>query len=577
MSSKTEAIQREEFMGHPKGLYILFFTEMWERFSYYGMRALLVLYMSSKVTEGTDSGLGWTSGEALAVYGWYTMLVYVMSIPGGIIADRWLGQKKTVLIGGILLCLGHGVLAIDAPWAFMTGLVLIILGVGGLKPNISTMVGGLYAPGDTRRDKGFTIFYMGINIGAFFSGITIGVVGTVYGWHYGFGMAGIGMLLGQIVFMMGKRHLVGVGDFVPTVKDTSGVKVKLTKIEKDRMIVLFLSFLIIVVFWGAFEQAGGLLNLYTDTKTDRMFMGWEIPTTVFQSLNPAYIILFGLPIAGFWVRWGRKGKQSSSLFKMAIGTIIMGLGFFVMSFASMEAGAEPYGKAGFYWLLLAYLLHTIGELCASPVSLSFITKLAPVKYASIMMGVYFAATGFGNKLAGIIGEASVVEPYAVEMTASVDEINAFTSYIASSDTLVAGDHTVSFRADIYPVDGGFAVINPTTGGDGMSVVSMDEENRKRVVEYLGAAEGISAESPYHATIELDKDPEMVKGDDNVAGDGKSYAGSIKIEEEENAKEFSIFTWIFVFTAAFGLLLILLLKKLKALTHGAEDVTEEDKV
>ncbi|MFT4602894.1 MAG: POT family proton-dependent oligopeptide transporter, partial [Arenicella sp.] len=412
--NNTVAPNQKELFGHPKGLYVLFFTEMWERFSYYGMRGLLTIYIarsaSSVINEGP--GLGWNTGDALWIYGWYTMLVYVMSIPGGIIADKWLGQKKTVLIGGFLLCIGHGTLAIPTQMAFFTGLTLIILGVGCLKPNISTMVGGLYPKGDTRRDKGFTIFYIGINIGAFLASITVGLVAYYYGWHAGFGLAGIGMLLGQIVYIAGQKHLKHVGNFIGKSEDPeviAAAKKPLSKIEKDRIIVLILSFLIIIVFWSAFEQAGGLMNLYTDVKVDRFIGAWEVPAAVFQSLNAGYIILFGMMVAGFWVWWKKKGKENSSLFKMALGTIIMGLGFVFMMFASKEAGAEPFGKAAMVWIILAYLFHTIGELCASPVSLSFITKLAPLKYASIMMGLYFAATGFGNKLAGSIGEASQLE------------------------------------------------------------------------------------------------------------------------------------------------------------------------
>ncbi len=209
--SAAGAVQREEFMGHPKGLYILFFTELWERFSYYGMRAILVLYLISSAT-GDNPGYGWDEKEALVLYGWYTMLVYVMSIPGGWLADKVWGQKRTVLIGGLLLCAGHGILAVDTLWAFYSGLALIILGVGGLKPNISTMVGGLYEPGDDRRDKGFTIFYIGINVGAFLSALIVGYVGENWGWHYGFGLAGIGMVLGQVVFMWGQKFLKGIGE-----------------------------------------------------------------------------------------------------------------------------------------------------------------------------------------------------------------------------------------------------------------------------------------------------------------------------------------------------------------------------
>ena len=437
--------KREELFGHPKGLYVLFFTEMWERFSYYGMRAILTLYMYTSLDD-QNPGLGWEEGFALSIYGWYTMAVYVMSIPGGILADRWLGQKKTVMLGGFLLCIGHGILAVDAVWAFTTGLIFIVLGVGGLKPNISTMVGGLYEQGDVRRDKGFTLFYIGINIGAFLAGLVVGGIGEIYGWHYGFGLAGIGMLFGQAVFIAGQKHLKGVGESLSERKN-GGVDVDrpLTKIEKDRMVVLFLSFIIIIVFWGAFEQAGGLMNIYTNEKVDRMLGGWEVPTSWFQSLNPFFIIIFGTAVAAFWANRQLKGKEASTLLKMAIGTMIMGLGFLMMSGASLQV--ESDGMAGMYWLFGAYLLHTIGELCASPTALSFITKLAPAKYASLMMGAYFAATGFGNKVAGLVGESA-----------------------------------------------------------------------------------------------------------------------------QDAGEFQIFTGIFIFTSAFGILLLVFLKKLKALTHGAEDIT-----
>lgn len=398
----TDLDNQPQMFGHPIGLYVLFFTEMWERFSYYGMRAILVLYITAK-TIGDNPGMGWTNTEALKLYGWYTMLVYVMSIPGGLIADKILGQKKAVLVGGIILVLGHSVLAITQDWAFFTGLALIIAGVGMLKPNISTMVGGLYKKGDERRDKGFTIFYIGINVGAFISSLLVGTVGEKIGWHYGFGLAGIGMALGLIVYIWGQKHLVGVGDYIGTADnpDKELANKPLTKIEKDRILVLLLSFLLIIVFWGAFEQAGGLMNLYANDKTDRMLGGFEIPASWFQSINAGFIILFGTAIAGFWYNWKMKGKEGSSLFKIAIGIIIMGIGFLFMRFASLEF--ESTGSSAMYWLVLAYLFHTIGELCASPVALSFITKLAPVKYASFMMGAYFAATGFGSYLAAWIG------------------------------------------------------------------------------------------------------------------------------------------------------------------------------
>ncbi|EZH71447.1 MFS transporter [Aquimarina atlantica] len=406
MANTVKAAHQKELFGHPVGLYILFFTEMWERFSYYGMRAIFVLYLTAKTVD-ENAGLGWSSGEALALYGWYTMLVYVASIPGGWIADKFLGQKKSVLVGGILLVAGHSILAVEEMWAWYSGLGLIIAGVGMLKPNISTMVGGLYKQGDIRRDKGFTIFYIGINLGAFLSSLIVGYVGEVHGWHYGFGLAGIGMALGLLQYLLGQKYLANVGNFLGTsekVEDKEAMKKPLTKIEKDRIVVLLISFLLVIVFWGAFEQAGGLMNIYAKEKTNRMLMGWEVPASWFQSLNAMFIIFLGTSVAWYWANRKLKGKVSSSLFKMIIGLIIMGTGFFFMTAASMEFNSN--GSSAMYWLVLAYLFHTIGELCISPVALSFITKLAPVKYGALMMGVYFAMTGLGNKLAGLLGESA---------------------------------------------------------------------------------------------------------------------------------------------------------------------------
>jgi len=449
----------KELFGHPIGLYVLFFTEMWERFSYYGMRALLVLYMTATSLHENGAGLGWTKQEALALYGWYTMLVYVASIPGGLIADKLIGQKKAVLYGAIVLCIGHGVLAIDAIWAYYTGLGLVIAGVGLLKPNISTMVGGLYKEGDIRRDKGFSIFYIGINLGSLLATMIVGFVVAAKGWHAGFGLAGIAMVLGLIVYIWGQKYLTEVGNLLPEEDAKSGASLPQlfanlpksptqlyvtlglllasafgwykfgwafgllfiflsgiaammmmiykdldSQVYKDRFVVLLLSFIMVILFWGAFEQAGGLMNLYTDTKTDRMLFGMEVPTVMFQSLNAGFIILFAAAIANFWAKRKLKSKEASSLFKMATGIIIMGLGFVFMVFAAMEF--DKSGSSSMIWLVFAYLFHTIGELCISPVALSFITKLAPVKYASLMMGVYFAATGLGNKVAGIIGESA---------------------------------------------------------------------------------------------------------------------------------------------------------------------------
>ncbi len=588
MANAAQAIQRKELFGHPVGLFILFFTEMWERFSYYGMRGILTLYVAASATA-VDPGLGWSNKDALWLYGWYTMLVYVASIPGGWIADKLLGQKRTVLVGGLLLCAGHGILAIPQDWAFFTGLLLIILGVGGLKPNISTMVGGLYKEGDIRRDSGFTIFYIGINIGAFLSSISVGLVAYYYGWHYGFGLAGIGMALGQIVYMAGQKYLVGVGDFIGgknSSVDAAAAKKPLTKVEKDRIVVLLISFLIVVVFWGAFEQAGGLMNLYTDAKVDRTTgLNWleEIPAAVFQSLNAGYIIIFGTMVAGFWAWRKRRGKESSSLFKMAVGTIIMGLGYVFMMFASQEASAVAFGKAAMIWIFLAYLFHTIGELCTSPVSLSFITKLAPVKYASIMMGIYFAATGFGNKLAGSIGEASQLEPYSGELTAPKTELFEYsqrdTIEIKTKDGIkdfydypINMDKNFSIKTEVYPEGNELVFKDMNSGTNVAGIFRLQEEGQTELRAYLNEKEA-SSDNPYHAKLVFEKDKDAVQKSENI-GDGNDYGVSFVVDEEQSKQEYQTFMYLVIFTVSFGFLLILFLKKLKKLTHGAEEAERD---
>ena len=391
------------FWGHPAGLFVLFFTELWERFSYYGMRALFTIFLVAETTS-QNPGFGWTNEEALWLYGWYTMLVYLAAIPGGWIADNLLGQKKMVMLGGILLCLGHGILAFDSELSFYIGCAFIVMGVGGLKPNISSMVGGLYPKGDETRDLGFYIFYMGINLGAFLAPLFCGWVGETYNWHYGFGLAAVGMLIGQITYFFGQKYLVGVGELKKhsTKEKKELQQKKLTPIEKDRVKVLLISFMMIIIFWGAFEQAGGLMNLYAKQKTDRMLMGFEIPASWFQALNAFFIITLAVFVGGIWMRIKSKGKEASAIFKIAVGIMIMGFGFLFMRIAASEY--EFMGYSSMHWLVLAYLFHTVGELCASPVSLSYITKLAPEKYAALMMGLYFAASGLGNKLAANIGE-----------------------------------------------------------------------------------------------------------------------------------------------------------------------------
>ena len=399
-------MQGKTILGHPSGLFILFFTEMWERFSFYGMRAILVLYLTAQTTQD-NPGLGWTSKEALALYGWYGMMVYFTGIFGGYIADNWLGQKKAVLLGGVFIILGQFSLAIEGMTTFYLGLFLLVCGVGLLKPNISTMVGSLYKTGDARRDSGFTIFYIGINIGAVLAPLIVGFYGPEVNWYLGFSLAGFGMILGQLVFVFGRKHLTGIGDLLKHSEEHKHLLDKpLTKNEKDRMIVMFISFFIVMFFWAAYEQAGGLMNLYARDKIDRVVFGWEIPTAFFQSLHALYVVVLGAPMAYFWVQWRKKGKESSSVFKMGIGSIVMSLGFVALMGAAYDLSEGALEKAPVYWLFLSYFLHVVAELSLSPVALSFITKLAPLKYAGLMMGTYFAVVGLGNKAAGLLGEAA---------------------------------------------------------------------------------------------------------------------------------------------------------------------------
>ena len=615
--------RRKEFMGHPVGLYYLFFTELWERFSYYGMRAILVLYITKSATE-TNPGLGWENGSALALYGWYTMMVYVMSIPGGILADKFIGQKKSVFYGGLVLVAGHFILAFHSIYAFYTGLALIVLGVGGLKPNISTMVGGLYREGDERRDKGFTIFYIGINVGAALASLIVGYVGETINWHYGFGLAGFGMLLGQIVFMSGQKHLQGVGDPPSKRKDEENPSAplgvlftklfrertplivflcfevfsfyilfaqslgygllfvflslvvglmmviynELNSVEKDRYIVLLLSFIIVIVFWGAFEQAGGLMNLYTVEKINRFvnlgFWSGTIPASTFQSVNSIFIMIFGIAVANFWIRRRHKGKESSSLYKMAIGTIVMGLGFLFMGAASVQV--MSMGKAAMIWLILAYLFQTLGELSSSPVALSFITKLAPARYASIMMGVYFAATGLGNKVAGVVGEASQTAPIKTKIETTYDGV---TQFVPDSSMQHASNFTIKGLA--YLENGQLKLRDSSNTESIAPVLDLSTADSTKLSNDLKDADA-TPNNKQHISITFSnpKDYDTYQKTHNVVVDLKNYNGEIEVMEIANKRELKTFILITVFVSAFGLLLLLFLKKLKKLTHGVEE-------
>jgi POT family proton-dependent oligopeptide transporter len=418
----TETIEQET-KGHPKGLYLLFATEMWERFSYYGMRGLLMLYMTKAVIEG---GLGFDDGNAGLIYGIYTGLVYLTPIFGGWLADNFLGQRKSITIGGITMALGQFALFMsgsDNIGAFYLGLGLLIIGNGFFKPNISTVVGQLYPPGDGRKDAAFTIFYMGINLGAFLAPLICGFLaedyfavkdaaGTVshYGYNYGFLAAGIGMVLGQILFnSMAQKYLgtLGIEPGAKQHKDAAKVDQPLTSEEKSRLNVIVIMMIFNIFFWAGFEQAGSSISLYTDRYIDRSveLLDWTIPTSWFQSVNPLFIVLLGPVFTMLWTRMARKKREPNSIVKMGWGMILLGVGFFLMIGAAMARGgdaAPDTAKASLFWLVGTYLIHTMGELCLSPVGLSMVTKLAPLRLGSLMMGVWFLSSFVANFLSGYL-------------------------------------------------------------------------------------------------------------------------------------------------------------------------------
>ncbi len=439
------------FFGHPRGLATLFFTEMWERFSYYGMRALLILFMTAPAVTG---GLALDTATAGAIYGMYTAMVYMMSLPGGWIADRVLGQRRAVLYGGILIACGHFSMAVTALPAFYVGLVLIVLGTGLLKPNISAMVGQLYEPNDHRRDAGFSLFYMGINTGAFFSPLICGYLGQRINWHYGFAAAGVGMTFGLVQYVLGARSLGdaglhpvpaespaaqaaltrraiwGVGGtlallaifsvsivkgWLPIsagqVADGAGYLLLIVTVlffawlfiggtwtpeERGRLWVIAVFFLAAALFWSVFEQAGSTLNLFADRNSRNEFFGRTFPSSFYQSANAIFIIILA-PIVGWvWLKLGRRDPPSP--FKFAIGLLGVGLGFLLLVPAAHIAATGTLVSP--MWLITTYLIHTIAELCLSPVGLSSMTKLSPPRIVSLMMGVWFLAASVGNYIAG---------------------------------------------------------------------------------------------------------------------------------------------------------------------------------
>ena len=475
-----------KFFGHPRGLSTLFFTEMWERFSYYGIRPLLVLFMTAALASG---GFGFERKQASAIVGIYAFCVYLASLPGGWIADRWLGLRRAIYYGGVLIAIGHLLIALSAKFdkpAFFLGLIFIVMGTGLLKPNISAIVGDLYPEGGSRRDAGFSIFYMGINVGALIAPLVTGYLGERVGWHWGFGSAGIGMLFGLITYRMRAPKTLGPIGLIPsagpeeqrrvkritavavgvifaiviaamagvftidavslatyTTKTVLGIVVLyflyllflagLSMDERKRIGVIIVLFVFATIFWSAFEQAPTSLNLFARDFTERHVFGWEVPTLWLQSVNSLFVILLAPVFAGIWIALGSRGKDLSSPGKFAFGLFFAGLGFLIMvAAAKIVAGGSGSQviKVSMWWLTFSYLLQTLGELSLSPVGLSSMTKLAPRRFVGQMMGVWFTAAGLGNLLAGLVG--GNVDPEKLDQMPILFQRTAMSLFVAAA-------------------------------------------------------------------------------------------------------------------------------------------------
>ena len=450
------AASPKQWFGQPRGLSTLFFTEMWERFSYYGMRALLILFMTASVTS-TNPGLGMSVAKAGAIYGLYTSMVYLLSLPGGWVADKLWGQRKAVFVGGCIIAAGHFSMAVPTVQTFYLGLVLITIGTGLLKPNVSTIVGDLYPEGGARRDAGFSIFYSGINLGAFLGQIFCPIIGEQHNWHWGFSLAGFGMVLGLIQYKLGARHLVGAGELktgdsrevlgrrtrnfsivaavtaaavllfafaatsgaitisIEQVAKVLGYTIIVLAIgyfiyllvaggydrqQKQRLAVIFWLFILAALFWSGFEQAGSSMNLFARDLTNRRIAGIEIPAGTLQNVNAILIVILAPVFGAVWTWLARRKANPSIPVKFGLGMLGLATGFFVLAWGA--ANASPTSKVSMSWLVVTYFFHTVGELCVSPVGLSSVTKLAPRDRVAQMMGVWFVGSALGNLIAGLV-------------------------------------------------------------------------------------------------------------------------------------------------------------------------------
>lgn len=455
LKADTQTYIADAVEGHPKQLALLFFTEMWERFSFYGMRALLVLFMVHQ--------LHYEDAKANLIYGTYTALVYLMPLFGGIAADKFIGYRKAIVLGGILMAAGHLILAVPTEWSFFAGMAFLISGNGFFKPNISTMVGRLYRDGDPRRDGAFSIFYMGVNLGAAIGGLICGYVGQKINWHYGFGLAGIFMVIGLITFLFGQKSLGEIG-LTPKEKGGSNQDIAISKQlmvlafslciipifillfnnytvmgkimfpvcitatiamvaiafqqdkeARNKMLAAIVMVAFSVLFWAFYEQGGGSLNLYTERNVNT----FGLPAAAINNfINPFYIILLSFPFAWMWLNLGKRGKEPSTPMKFMLSFVQLGLGFFIFV---VGAKLALNGEVGFFWYALGYLLLTTGELCISPIGLSMITKLSPTKYTGMMMGFWFLASALGQHLAGVIGTLMAIPSEGGATTVSATE------------------------------------------------------------------------------------------------------------------------------------------------------------
>jgi POT family proton-dependent oligopeptide transporter len=417
MTTATAGVRSEKtIFGHPAGLFVLFFTEMWERFSYYGMRALLVLYMVDylikRAQEGTTHVVGFAGLQhalesvygplgiqpfASEIYGLYTAFVYLTPLFGGMLADRILGQRKTVIIGAVLMAIGHFLMAVES--MFLVALFFLILGNGCFKPNISTQVGGLYPEGDPRLDRAYTIFYAGINLGAFFSPLVCGTLGQVYGWHYGFAAAGVGMVLGLVLYLWGQKYLAP--DQLNRAKAAHLEKAPLTRREWKGIFGLVVLCALNIVFWTVYEQGGNTLQLFADRNSDWHVFGWEMPSTWYQAFNPMFIFMLAPLLNMLWTWQARRGTEPSSVAKMAMGCVALGLSFVPLMFITRGLGDTQ--RISFLWLVGGTFIYTVGEMYLSPIGLALVVKVAPARLVSMLMGMWFLSSFFGNYLAGHVG------------------------------------------------------------------------------------------------------------------------------------------------------------------------------